>query len=57
MHWCLSEPTVSEMLSDPIIQAVMAADRVAPDDLRKNLSNVAGKLELHHAAPRRRSAC
>jgi len=45
------------MLSDPIIQAVMAADRVAPDDLRKNLSNVAGKLELHHAAPRRRSAC
>jgi len=33
MRWCLSEPTIAEMLSDPVIKALMAADRVAPEEL------------------------
>ena len=40
MLWCLSEPTLSEMLSDPIVRAVMAADRVAPEELVSTLSKV-----------------
>ena len=42
MLWCLSEPTLSEMLSDPIVRAVMAADRVAPEELVSTLSKVNG---------------
>jgi len=40
MLWCLSEPTLSEMLSDPIIAAVMAADRVAPEELIATLHKI-----------------
>ena len=42
MLWCLSEPTLSEMLSDPIVRAVMAADRVAPEELASTLTKVNG---------------
>ena len=42
MLWCLSEPTLAEMLSDPIVRAVMAADRVVPDELVSTLSKVNG---------------
>jgi hypothetical protein len=33
MNWCHREPTLEEMLSDSIIQAVMAADGVDPQEL------------------------
>jgi hypothetical protein len=46
MHSCRSEPTISEMLSDPIITALMAADRVVAEELRKNLAEIAGTIEL-----------
>jgi hypothetical protein len=55
MHSCHSEPTVSEMLSDPIISALMAADRVAPEELRKNLTEIAGTIELRRPEIAKRS--
>ena len=33
MRWCHSEPTIAELLSDPIVRALMAADRIAPEAL------------------------
>jgi hypothetical protein len=38
------EPTVREILSDPIVKAVMAADAVDAEVLRAQLRNVARKL-------------
>ena len=38
------EPTIPEMLADPIVKAVMAADTVDADMLRTQLSNVARDL-------------
>jgi hypothetical protein len=46
MHWCHSEPTLAEMLSDPIVTALMAADRIAPEELRAGLMKIAGAIEL-----------
>jgi hypothetical protein len=48
MHWFHSEPTIAEMLSDPIVRALMAADRVAPEELQANLTKIAGTLEPRH---------
>jgi hypothetical protein len=38
------EPTIPEMLGDPIVKAVLAADNVDADMLRAQLSNVARAL-------------
>jgi hypothetical protein len=38
------EPTVREILSDPIVKAVMTADAVDAEALRAQLRNVARKL-------------
>jgi hypothetical protein len=38
------EPTMAEMLSDPIVMAVMAADRVDPEVLERRLLRVASML-------------
>ena len=54
MHWCRSEPSLAEMLSDPIVRTLMAADRVAPDELRANLTKIAVALELRRREIRRR---
>jgi hypothetical protein len=40
------EPTIPEMLADPIVKAVMAADTVNVDMLRAQLSNVAHNLTI-----------
>jgi hypothetical protein len=37
MIWCQPEPTLEEMLSDSIIQAVMEADGVDPRELEAML--------------------
>jgi len=55
MHWSHSEPTLSELLSDPIVKALMTADRVTPAELEADLSNIAAKLG-HREPPRRRFA-
>jgi hypothetical protein len=54
MRWCLSEPTLAEMLSDPLIRAVMAADRIAPEELKTNLTKIAGSLVPLHREVRQR---
>ena len=37
---CYPEPTLDEMLSDAVIQAVMDADAIDPDELRVMLRRV-----------------
>jgi hypothetical protein len=44
MNWCRREPTVAEILSDSIVQAVMQADGVDPKVLEALLRFVAEKL-------------
>jgi hypothetical protein len=44
MTWCRHEPTVAEMLSDSIVQAVMEADGVDPKALEALLRFAAEKL-------------
>jgi hypothetical protein len=38
------EPTIPEILSDPIVKAVMAADGVDPKVLRSQLQSIARDL-------------
>jgi hypothetical protein len=42
MNWCHREPTLEDILSDPIVEAVMAADGVDPQSLRRMLRQVGG---------------
>ncbi len=44
MNWCRREPTLTEILSDSIVQAVMEADGVDPKVLEALLRFVAEKL-------------
>jgi hypothetical protein len=41
VRWCAREPTLSEMLTDPIVQALMDADGVDPKELEAALRSVA----------------
>jgi hypothetical protein len=50
------EPTMREILSDPIVRAVMRADNVDPQALERRLRSVAAKLaSAERAAGRSRS--
>jgi hypothetical protein len=40
MGWIQREPTLSEILSDPIVEAVMKADRVDRAALERELRNL-----------------
>ena len=51
MH-CHGEPTLEEILSDPIVRMVIQSDAVDPLELNDLLIEVAGKL---HAAARGKS--
>jgi hypothetical protein len=44
MHLHHREPTIPELLSDPIVKAVMAADGVDADVLQTQLRSVARNL-------------
>jgi hypothetical protein len=44
MNGCRSEPGLKALLSDPVIRAMMAADRVDARKLEAELSNLGGKL-------------
>jgi hypothetical protein len=46
--------TLTDLLADPMILAVMAADRVDPAGLEAALSGLARRLELARPAERRR---
>ena len=40
MNWCHREPTLEEILSEPIILAVMEADGVDPHELEAMLTQI-----------------
>ena len=44
------EPTLEEMLSDPIVRAVMEADRIDPHELAATLREVGRKLSRERAS-------
>jgi hypothetical protein len=44
MHVAHREPTIAEMLTDPIVQAVMSADAVDPKVLGGQLRSIARQL-------------
>jgi len=41
MIWYFREPTITEILSDSIVRAVMRADRVDPEILERDLRSMA----------------
>ena len=44
MNCCQGEPTLSDALSDPIVQAIMTADHVDPQVLASSLRETAAKV-------------
>ena len=42
-----AEPSIDDLLNDPIVRAVMAADGVEPEELRALLRSVAERLQRH----------
>jgi hypothetical protein len=40
MNWCHREPTLTEILSDPIVRALMEADGINPQELEPTLREV-----------------
>jgi hypothetical protein len=53
MRWCDREPTLEDILSDPIVRVVMAADRVDVQKLEAALREIAVSLR----AARRTDRC
>ena len=52
MYWPHREPTLWEMLSDPIVKAVMEADGVEAQEVVVLLRQLGGDLRLvHHDRP------
>jgi hypothetical protein len=45
MSWRNWEPTLEEILSDPIVEAVMQADDVDPNELDAMLGDIASRLK------------
>lgn len=43
--------TLDEALADPIVRAVMKADRVDPQALAEDLRRVAEEIEWEHVSP------
>jgi hypothetical protein len=41
MKTCFSDPSLKDVLTDPLIRTIMAADRVDPDSLETMLGKVA----------------
>jgi hypothetical protein len=55
MSWYYREPTLDELLSDPIVSALMQADSVDRRELRAMLRNIAEGLRRNDQ-PRSRGA-
>jgi len=41
LSWCHREPTLGDILSEPIVEAVMQADGVDPQELKAMLTRIA----------------
>lgn len=57
MNWCNREPGLNALLSDPMIRAVMDADRVDVRKLEAELSNLGGQLRERRERHRTHSCC
>ena len=44
MSWCRRDPTITEIMSDSIIKALMKADRIDPEALDAQLRSMAREL-------------
>jgi hypothetical protein len=53
-RWLTGEPTLSEVLADPVIQLMMRRDRVDPDNLQALLRGVSARLPHMEPWPDRR---
>jgi hypothetical protein len=58
MTECFSEPTLDEVLSDPLVQDVMASDGVDRAELQASLSEIAGNIRRrrYSSRPHRQAA-
>lgn len=57
MNYCHREPGLNDLLSDPVIRAVMDADRVDARKLEAELSNLGGTLRERRERKRTHSCC
>jgi hypothetical protein len=57
MNFCHREPGLNALLSDPVIRAVMEADRVDVRKLEAELSHLGGKLRERKEGKRNHSFC
>ena len=56
MTECFSEPTLDEVLSDPLVQEVMASDGVNVGELQTSLNEIAGDIRRRRSSRERREA-
>jgi hypothetical protein len=56
MTECFSEPTLDEVLADPLVQDVMASDGVDLAVLQASLTEIAGDLRRRRASRQHRQA-
>jgi hypothetical protein len=56
MTQCFSEPTLDEVLSDPLVQDVMASDGVDPVQLQASLNEIADDIRRRHSSRQHRQA-
>jgi len=53
MRWNTPEPSIEEMLADPIVRALMTADGVRADELEALLRSIAKRLQTAACEPLR----
>jgi hypothetical protein len=53
MRWNTPEPSIKEMLADPIVRALMTADGVRADELEALLRSIAKRLQVGASEPLR----
>ena len=56
MTECFSEPTLDEVLADPLVQDVMASDGVDLAELQASLIEIAGDIRRRRASRQHRQA-
>jgi hypothetical protein len=56
MTECFTEPTLDEVLSDPLVQDVMASDGVDPAELQASLVEIAGDIRRRRSSRQHRQA-
>jgi hypothetical protein len=57
MNTCRGDLTLTEVLSDPIIGAMMDADGVDRDELKSSLISLARRMGSTHKQPRTHLCC